>query len=302
MRRYPALLLPLVMLAAVLGAPGAAASVPASVQASVQASVPVPDAMPAGIRVLTFNMHTGIGEDGRLDLTRTAATIRDSGADVVGLQEVDVHWAARSEFRDQAADLAALLGMRAFFAPIYDLPPDTAGAPRRQYGVAVLSRLPILATQNHEITRLSTQDPNPVPAPAPGFAEAVVLARGGPVHVYVTHLDFRPDPAGRAMQVADTVRILDEDRRGARQVLLGDLNATPNAPELAPLLRRLSDAWSGTDAGFTYPAAAPVKRIDFVAVSANLRVHAARVLDGPGSTASDHRPVLAALAARLPHS
>ncbi|MFL6144209.1 MAG: endonuclease/exonuclease/phosphatase family protein [Labedaea sp.] len=281
MRRYLVLLLPLVMLAAVLGVPGAAAAVPDS------------------IRVLTFNMHTGIGEDGRLDLTRTAATIRDSGADVVGLQEVDVHWAARSEFRDQAADLAALLGMRAFFAPIYDLPPDTEGAPRRQYGVAVLSRLPLLATENHQITRLSTQDPNPVPAPAPGFAEAVVLARGGPVHVYVTHLDFRPDPAVRARQVADTVRILDEDRRGARQVLLGDLNATPDAPELAPLLHRLGDGWAGTGPGLTYPAAAPVKRIDFVAVSANLRVRAATVLD---SAASDHRPVLAALTSRRPHS
>src|SRR2546423_9106453 len=86
------------------------------------------------LRVMTFNMHTGIGEDGRLDLDRTAAVIRDSGADVVGLQEVDQHWAARSEFRDEAAELAARLSMPAVFAPIYDLPPLTDAAARPRAG------------------------------------------------------------------------------------------------------------------------------------------------------------------------
>jgi endonuclease/exonuclease/phosphatase family metal-dependent hydrolase len=219
--------------------------------------------------------------------------IRDSGAEVVGLQEVDVHWAARSEFRDEAAELAALLGMRVFFAPIYDLPPLTDDAPHRQYGVAVLSRFPMVHTENHLLTRLSTQDPNPVPAPMPGFAEAIVLSHAGPVHVYVTHLDFRPDPAVRVAQVADTLSILGQDRSGARQVLLGDFNAEPTAPELAPLWDRLRDAWSGhPDPGLSYPAGAPVKRIDYVTVSPNLRVRAAAVVN---SAASDHRPVLADL-------
>jgi endonuclease/exonuclease/phosphatase family metal-dependent hydrolase len=244
--------------------------------------------LPGSLRVLTFNIHTGIGEDGRLDLARTAAAIRDSGADIVGLQEVDVHWAARSDFADQAAELARMLHMWVFFAPIYDLPPLTEGAPRRRYGVAVLSRFSILHAENHPITRLSTQDPDPVPQPMPGFAEAVVLARGIPLHVYVTHLDFRPDPAVRAAQVADTLRILGEDRHRARQVLLGDFNAEPGAPELAPLFGTLRDAGAGAGPGLTYPAAVPVKRIDYVTTSANVRTRDAAVL---ASEASDHRPV-----------
>ncbi|HET9139199.1 endonuclease/exonuclease/phosphatase family protein [Actinophytocola sp.] len=253
------------------------------------AAAPAAPAVPfRPVRALTFNIHTGIGEDGRLDLARTAAVIRDSGADIAGLQEVDVHWAARSEFADQATELARMLGMRSFFAPIYDLPPLTEGAPRRQYGVAVLSRFPILRAENHPITRLSTQDPDPVPQPMPGFAEAVVLARGIPLHVYVTHLDFRPDPAVRAAQVADTLRILDQDGRRARQVLLGDFNAEPTAPELAPLFGSLRDTWPGPDPGLTYPAAAPAKRIDYVTVSPTLRTRDPAVL---ASDASDHRPV-----------
>lgn len=239
------------------------------------------------LRVMTFNIHTGIGSDGTLDLARTAGVIRAARADIVGLQEVDVHWAARSDFRDQARDLARMLGMQVFFAPIYDLP----GQPRRQYGVAILSRFPVLHTTNHLITRLSTQEENPVPALAPGFAEALILVRGTPVHVYSTHLDYRADPAVRVRQVADTLRIMATDR--GPQVLLGDLNAPPEAPALAPLWTELTDA---APAGTTYPADEPTTRIDYVAVSSEVVVvRAATVLP---SLASDHRPVLADLAIR----
>jgi endonuclease/exonuclease/phosphatase family metal-dependent hydrolase len=251
---------------------------------------PVPaHAAPRGtvaLRVLTYNIHTGIGSDGALDLAGTAAAIRRTRADVVALQEVDVHWAARSEFRDQAAELGGLLRMRVFFAPIYDLDPLTPGAPRRRYGVAILSRLPVRHTENHEITRLSTVEENPVPKPAPGFAEAVVDVRGVAVHVYSTHLDYRQEPGVRAAQVADMLAIV----RG-RTVLLGDFNATPDAPELAPLWERLTPAATGA----TYPADVPDKRIDYVTVSRGIRIRSATV---PPTLASDHRPVLAEL--RLP--
>lgn len=243
---------------------------------------------PAGavpLRVLTYNIHTGIGADGVLDLERTAGAIRATRADVVALQEVDVHWSARSGFRDEAQALARLLRMRVFFAPIYDLDPLTPGQPRRHYGVAILSRLPLARTENHEITRLSTVEPNPVPSPAPGFAEAVVLTKGVAVHVYATHLDYRPDPAVRAAQVADMLRIM----AAGPTLLLGDLNAPPEAPELAPLWCTLTAA----PTGLTYPADVPVKRIDYVAVSSGIRVRTSTV---PATLASDHRPVLAEVA------
>jgi endonuclease/exonuclease/phosphatase family metal-dependent hydrolase len=260
--------------------------------AFVAGAAPAAAAPGVPLRVMNYNIHAGIGSDGVLDLERTAAVIRDSGADVVGLQEVDVHWDARSDFRDEATDLARALHMWVFFAPIYDLPPNNAGEPRRQYGVAVLSRHPIVHTENHDITRLSTQEPNPVPKPAPGFAEAVVLVRGVPVHVYATHLDYRPDPQVRQMQVADTLRIMGEDPRGSAQLLLGDFNAKPDAPELAPLWTVVHDAWTGADPGLTYPAEAPAQRIDYVTGSARVTATGAQVLD---TLASDHRPVLADL-------
>ncbi|MFJ8189532.1 endonuclease/exonuclease/phosphatase family protein [Streptomyces sp. NPDC096094] len=244
------------------------------------------------LRIATYNIHAGTGSDGVFDLDRQAAALRALDADVIGIQEVDVHWGARSQGLDMAEELGRRLGMRVSFAPIYSLDPVEAGGPRREYGVAVLSRFPIRSAANHEITRLSTQDENPVPAPAPGFGEVTLKVRGVPVQVFVTHLDYRSDPAVRVAQVADTRRIMARERAalpGARQVLLGDFNAEPAAPELAPLWRELRDAGPGT--GGTYPAAAPVKRIDYVTVDKGVRVRGASV--PAEAVASDHRPVVA---------
>ncbi|MGW5274348.1 endonuclease/exonuclease/phosphatase family protein [Streptomyces sp. NPDC004044] len=243
---------------------------------------------PVPLRVATYNIHAGAGMDNVFDLDRQAAELRSLDADVIGLQEVDVHWDTRSQWRDVAGELAERLHMRVSFAPIYSLDPTTPGAPRREFGVAVLSRYRIASAENHEITRLSTQVPNPVPAPAPGFGEVVVRVKGMPVHVYVTHLDYRGDPSVRIAQVADTRRVMAEDE--GRKVLLGDFNAEPDAPELAPLWEELADAEPGAP---TYPALNPVKRIDFVAVSKDgVRVRDAAVAE---TLASDHRPVVADL-------
>ncbi|BFO17898.1 endonuclease/exonuclease/phosphatase family protein [Streptomyces sp. KM77-8] len=221
--------------AAVLAASVLATALPATAARATGAHAPV-----VPLRVATYNIHAGTGEDQVFDLDRTAAALRDLRADVIGLQEVDVHWGARSEFADEARALAEKLRMRVFFAPIYDLEPAAGTTERRRYGVAVLSRHRVLAAENHEITRLSTQTPDPVPAPAPGFAEVVLDVRGARVHVYTTHLDYRADPSIREAQVADMLGVLAADR--GPKVLVGDFNAEATALELAPLWQRLRDA------------------------------------------------------------
>jgi len=265
MLRAPALLLVVALLSAAAGAC-------------------TPDAPPVHLRVMSYNIHYGDP-----DLARIAEVICASGADVAGLQEVDVRWSERSGFADEAAEVAGRCGMDYRFGPIYDLPPLEPGAPSRRFGVAVLSRLPIRSSENHEITRLSTQAES-APAPMPGFLQVTVDAAGTPVDVFVTHLDFRPDPAVRRAQVGEMLDIVGE--RSGPVVLMGDMNATPDRKELAPLFTRLRDAWpSGeADPGFTFPSDHPDRRIDYVLLSGPLRVTSARV---PDTTASDHRPVIA---------
>ncbi|MEV5710194.1 endonuclease/exonuclease/phosphatase family protein [Actinoallomurus sp. NPDC052274] len=246
----------------------------------------------ASLRVMTYNLQAGAGVDHVFDLERQARAIEAQHPDVVGLEEVDVNWGTRSDYVDEASWLARRLHMRVFFAPIYTLPPDRAGAPDREFGVAVLSRFPIIQAENHEITRLSTQVPNPVPAPAPGFPEVLIKARGTRIWVYDTHLDYRSDPSVRRAQVADMAAIMD--RRHGPKLLLGDFNAEPDAPELAPLWTRLSDALTvaGQRTTPTFPADVPVTRIDYITFTPGPRVTRAFV---PDTLASDHRPVVADL-------
>jgi endonuclease/exonuclease/phosphatase family metal-dependent hydrolase len=233
-------------------------------------------------RVMTWNIAAGHG-----DLSKTADLIRQVSPDVVALQEVDAHWETRSGFANQPEVLAKELGMHVRFGPIYSLPGEP-GSPVREFGVAILSRYPIVDFRNHRLPRLSTQSAATEPELMPGFLEATVEIGGARVRLFTTHLDYRADPRVRKLQVTATIARLDA--LNGPTILMGDLNAPPRAVELAPLFQRLRDAWpDGPDTGFTYPATAPVRRIDYILTSGDLRAGNARVLP---TEASDHRPVV----------
>lgn len=250
-----------------------------------------PAAEPATVRVMSWNIAAGGG-----DLERIAATIRAAAPDIVGLQEVDVRWSERSAFADQATLLARMLDMEVRFGPIYSIAGDSvveAGAPAlaREFGVAILTKHPVMESRNHVISRLSTQTTSPEPRPHPGFLEVVVNLRGRRIRVFDTHLDYRADPRVRTMQAGEMLEIV---RTGAAPtILLGDLNASPDAAELQPLFSSFADAWSvASGSGLTYPSTAPQKRIDYILISPHFRALRADVLQ---SDASDHLPVLAEL-------
>lgn len=238
------------------------------------------------LRVMTYNIRSGNG-----NLAGTADAIRASAPDLLALQEVDVHWSERSSFVDQASALGEQLHMQLRFARIYQFAGAAPEDPPREFGVALLSKFPILDWSNHIISRLSTQETNPVPAPLPGFLEARIDVGGVPVRVFNTHLDYRSDPGVRGQQVAEMLAYIGD--ASAPTLLFGDLNAPPDAPEIQPLLARLRDAWpSSAGPGLTDPADEPRKRIDYVLASKQFRVLSASV---PVTLASDHRPVVADL-------
>jgi hypothetical protein len=60
------------------------------------------------LRVMTYNIHVGVGMDKKLDLPRIAGVINAQHPDLVGLQEVD-----RGVTRTQGIDeIAELLGLK----------------------------------------------------------------------------------------------------------------------------------------------------------------------------------------------
>ena len=261
--------------------------------------------------MVTWNVHHGVGTDGRLDLRRIAGNLAALEPDVVGLQEVDRGFDARSDWRDQPGELARALDMHLLRAPAIRRPPSEPGGADGEYGVALLTRAP-------------AQLVGVLPMALPGVEPRVVLrarvdAAVGPVTVLVTHLDFGSAAARRRQAAA--IAALDVP---GPAVLLADLNARPQARELTPLAgwrdawveapERSGGAWpfaggtvgvlpsrwaSGHVTGRTQPARFPLRRVDAVLVRGGVRPLRATV---PRVGGSDHLPLVVDLEVAEPPS
>ncbi len=212
-----------------------------------------PQAKPRELRVMTYNIHHGSGNDAcvptaqppspapnlpecSLDLDRIAGIIRASGAEVVALQEIDRLW-TRSHITDQPALLAATLGMNHCYGANLVHEPDRHSAVSHEYGTLILSRFPILECRN----TLLPQTVSPA-RERRGLLEVLVNVRGVHLRVYDTHLD----PSNDAERVAQVAAIMAQV--GAFKeptVLMGDLNAQPSRPEVLTLRTVFDDAWLG---------------------------------------------------------
>lgn len=249
---------------------------------------PAPEQYP--LTVASYNIHHGMGEDGKLDVERIANVLRNADVEVAALQEVDRHWSARSHFADQARALARMLGMYVTYGANLDQEPAAPGRPRRQYGTAILSRYPILESHNTALPAMGGEQR--------GLLEAVIKFHDRRVRVYSTHLQH-DHQAERQLQARAILDLIGTPETPV--VLMGDFNAPPDAREMQGLFDAFADAWTaaGKGDGFTYPAAAPSRRIDYVLVSDSVEVQKANVLP---TGASDHLPVVAHLMVRLPHA
>ncbi|CCG04637.1 endonuclease/exonuclease/phosphatase family protein [Blastococcus saxobsidens] len=256
---------------------------------------PGPDQPPIPVRLVTFNTHHGVGDDDRHDLPRLATLLASVDADVICLQEVDRYYGERSEDVDQALLLSRALDMQLAWGPAIDeqrAGTKAADAPRRQYGNALLSRLPILISDVHRLP--GTGEPR-------SALRTMVELDGGALWITATHLTTR-SAQERAAQVSTLAGLHTEPMDTG--VLVGDFNTEPDAPELDALRQRFTDAWQlararndqagwkfwQSDAGMTHPAGSPHRRIDQVWVSPGVTVAGAYVLDAEG--ASDHLPVV----------
>lgn len=241
------------------------------------------------VRVLVLNMHAGRDAAGVDNLERVAALVRSTAADVVLLQEVD-SLTRRSGGVDQLAELRRLTGHDGRFG-------NALAYQGGGYGIAVLSRWPVTA---YALTRLPVAPPQERASGGTeprGALHVELRTPGGPLHVVNTHLDPSADDRWRRQEAAAVLALARRLAAGGEPVLVGgDLNSTPGSAVQAALRAGgLVDLWPGCGDGdgFTYPAAAPVKRIDYLfAVGDVATCRSARVLD---DHASDHRGVLFSL-------
>jgi endonuclease/exonuclease/phosphatase family metal-dependent hydrolase len=227
------------------------------------------------LTLLSYNLHSGVGLDGVLDLDRIADVIAGSGADLAGLQEVDRHRREQSRYQDQPGLLAARLGYHLAYAANLDDEPARPGAPRAQYGTALLSRVALTDWTNRPLPCFPGSEQR-------GLLDATVHVDGTTLRVLGTHLQWDSETE-RTRQAEAVVATLDD----RPTVLLGDLNTTPGSPAYRCLAERLDDAWAavGDGDGYTFEAEQPPRRIDYVWVGGGVRPVSARVLR---SVASDH--------------
>ena len=213
--------------------------------------------------VATYNIQWGKGRDGRVDLDRIARVI--GNADVIGLQEVERNWRAM-EYSDQVARLSQLFSDRyVHFAASVDIDASTISADgrvsnrRRQYGLLILSRWPILSARAFPLPKYpidGTLNDSSI------VLETVIAHPTAAFRLYNTHLNYLSEDQ-RLIQSRQIMDIIgDAPRQGgaivatgigesefnadwmtlrqdelppmpAPAILLGDFNMRPSSPEYA---------------------------------------------------------------------
>lgn len=241
--------------------------------------LPAPARARRTLRVMTYNIHVGVGMDKKLDLQRIADVINAARPDLVGLQEVD-RGVKRTEGKDEIVELAAMTKMEYAFAPNLDFQGG-------KYGVAILSRFPIKNTEHRMFENRHESERR-------GMLRVEVKVEGKTLHFITTHLDYQFED-GRLFETEQMLKFLEGVKGPA--IVVADLNDIPSGSAYKLMRTKFDDAWMTSRAGgdgFSFPADKPVKRIDHIFYRTGAKISAKKswVIE---TLASDHIPVMAEL-------
>lgn len=238
----------------------------------------------AALRVMTYNIHSCTGIDGKVRPERIARVINSFDADVVAVQEIDAH-RPRSGHHDQTQLIAGHLRMEHVFHALLE-------EEKERYGIAILARHPFKTiksaclTPSHHRYRHEARG-----------AIWILLEMEGrrPVHIINTHFGLRKEERRQQTEI-----LLGRDWLGAIPndepvILCGDFNAGPRSftcQQIQKRLRDVQEAASHHKPRATFSSVQPLVRIDHIFVSPHFSVERVHVPDTPSAmTASDHLPL-----------
>jgi endonuclease/exonuclease/phosphatase family metal-dependent hydrolase len=259
--------------------------------APAPAPLPVPAPTGSTLKVLHWNLHHGVGTDGKYDLGRIASWIVKTGAQVVSLNEVEYYTGWGNE--DQPARYEALLEAKTgknwyrTFA--------TATGAARYNGNAILSLFPIESADSYQLSY------------GRSVVQASIVVKGRTVNVFSTHLDnnyssYRAKQMDQLKAYASTY--------AEQRIIGGDFNTSPGAGEITRMTGTYYDVWreaviDGAAVAFSGNSGQTRNgRIDYIFQSKGavaLVLKGARVFDtrdASGVRPSDHRPLLATFEVR----
>lgn len=217
------------------------------------------------LRLLTYNIHHAEGLDGKVDYDRIARIIRETNADIIALQEIDVQ-TQRTDRVDQASKIATKLGMHHVFGKAIHFQGG-------QYGLAVLSRWPVDSHKVYALPYRINQEPRIALEtrirPDDGLPELCFI------NTHLCHLS----ESNRTEQVQRLLQIIPRNE-SAQVFLAGDFNARPDS---APMQRLWKEDWKDL--------LSEHQGIDYLLApgSSQWKVRTARIVNAP--VASDHLPV-----------
>jgi endonuclease/exonuclease/phosphatase family metal-dependent hydrolase len=225
----------------------------------------------------TYNIHRCIGTDGRYSPARIAAVLEETGAEVVGLQEVDGRLAA-GHGSNQLAYIAHRLGFHVAAGL-------NIACRRSQYGNALLSRWPILDSRLIDLSALGREPRGGVDAdiawPPPDAA--------APLRAIVTHFGLRAWE--RRRQMATLLQHIGDEDAGRPLLLMGDFNEWVR---FGAVSRHLGAALGCAGHVGSFPARWPLLPLDRICSrSLSLLRGPVRHVSEISRVASDHLPVVA---------
>ena len=225
------------------------------------------------VRVLTWNIHRGVGRDGRYDLLPVVELVRRHDPDIVALQEIDSRGCADLQVAPLAYLTPSLGSHVAEARPIV--------APDGHYGHALISRWPLAPPILHDLS---------VRRREPRFAiETTAATAAGPIHLAAVHLGLRIGE--RRWQAAKLAEIAAG--AGETSVMLGDFNDWPWFWPWRDMVRRaLAAALPARTFHRTYPARRPLLMLDRVYCRPPYALLRSWT-DPAACRLSDHLPVIA---------
>ena len=233
------------------------------------------------INVLTYNIHHANPPSvkDKIDIPAVAKVINAVQPDLVALQEIDVYTTRSGKTLHQAEALGKASGMHVFFAKGIDF----GGG---EYGIAILSRYPILETKRYPLTTI----PGTNGEPRALATVLVALPDNRRLLMACTHLDAQRSDSNRLVQIREIMNTLQQQPHPV--ILAGDLNAAVGSGVIRTLDEHLTR--SCERCAPTIPMDHPRECIDFISFSKEkFMVEKHAVIDE--KYASDHLPVNAVL-------
>jgi endonuclease/exonuclease/phosphatase family metal-dependent hydrolase len=231
------------------------------------------------VHLLHWNVHSWIDPvSGKSNAEAVTRLIREYQPDVVSLVEVDETWSQPSTL----ARAAESCGYTATFVPTFEY---GSNEPVGGFGNAILSRLPVQAVKQHQLTWPTTVYDGTEPSePRSVLLVTVRTPSGGELCIGSTHLP-RSDALPREQALARLTGLVTNLRNP--WVICGDFN-TP------------ASTWVDSGGRFavapsreqpTYPVESPTEGIDYAVAGPGISLSAELLAVG----GSDHMPVLVTL-------